>query len=90
MFNFIDIYSFIPVSSSPSALLCPGAYNVKTALISPIDIIFYQTDTSHTRFMPDLPSYAYLLIGNEKRIDNAMSKRKKTSSQENTTQVIKN
>ena len=32
MFNFIDIYSFIPVSGcvgiGPSALLCPGAYNV--------------------------------------------------------------
>jgi len=72
MFNFIDIYSFIPVSGcagrSPRALLCPGAYNVKTALISPIDIIFYQTDTSHTRFMPALPSYAYLLNGNQKRM----------------------
>jgi hypothetical protein len=35
MFNFIDIYSFIPVSGcvgiGPSALLYPGAYNaVKT------------------------------------------------------------
>jgi len=38
MFNFIDIYSFIPVRDcvgmGPSALLFPGAYNaVKTALI---------------------------------------------------------
>jgi len=37
MFNFIDIYSFIPVSGcvsrTPSALLFPGAYNaVKTPL----------------------------------------------------------
>ena len=38
MFNFIDIYSFIPVSVSvgrgPSTLLWPGTYNaVKTALV---------------------------------------------------------
>jgi hypothetical protein len=38
MFNFIEMYSFIPVSGGvgmgTSALLCPGAYNViKTALI---------------------------------------------------------
>jgi len=38
MLNFIDNYSFIPVSGcvgmDPSALLCPGAYNVvKTALV---------------------------------------------------------
>ena len=37
MLNFINIYSFIPVSGcvgmGPSALLCPGVYNaVKTAL----------------------------------------------------------
>ena len=37
MFNFIDIYIFIPVSGcvgrGPRALLCPGTYNaVKTAL----------------------------------------------------------
>ena len=35
MFNFIDMYSFIPVSGrvGPSALLCPVAYDaVKTAL----------------------------------------------------------
>ena len=37
MFNFIDIYSFNPVngcvSRTPSALLCPEAYNtVKTTL----------------------------------------------------------
>jgi hypothetical protein len=37
MFNFIDIYSFIPVSGcvgmGHSALLCPGAYDVvKTPL----------------------------------------------------------
>jgi len=37
MFNFIDNYSFIPVSGcvgrDPSALPCPGAYNaVKTVL----------------------------------------------------------
>ena len=35
MFNFIDIYSFIPLSGSvgmgPSALFCPGVYiDVKT------------------------------------------------------------
>jgi hypothetical protein len=39
IFNFIDIYSFIPVSGyvamGLSALLCPGVYNVvKTALYS--------------------------------------------------------
>jgi hypothetical protein len=38
MFNFIDIYSFIPVSGcvgmDPSALLCAGAFDaVKTALL---------------------------------------------------------
>jgi hypothetical protein len=38
MFNFIEMYSFFPVSGGvgmgTSALLCPGAYNViKTALI---------------------------------------------------------
>ena len=38
MFNFIDIYSFIPVSGSvdmgPSALFSPGVYiGVKTALL---------------------------------------------------------
>ena len=38
MFNFIDIYSFIPVSGcvgmGPSVLFCPGVYiAVKTALL---------------------------------------------------------
>jgi hypothetical protein len=49
MFNFIDMYSFIPVSGGvgmgTSALLCPGAYNViKTALSGEIHIhTFYNT-----------------------------------------------
>jgi hypothetical protein len=41
MFNFIDIYSFIPASAcvgkGPTALLCLWAYNaVKTALLTGI------------------------------------------------------
>ena len=45
MFNFIDIYSFIPVSgcvsSGPIALLCPGGYNaVKTALVLSNTVLF--------------------------------------------------
>lgn len=52
-----------------SALLCTGTCNV--------NLIFYQTDTSHTRYMIALASYACLLIGNQKRTDNAMLKRKK-------------
>ena len=45
MFNFIDIYSFIPASDcvgmGPSTLLCPGAYNaVKTTLGHLSDLIY--------------------------------------------------
>ena len=44
MVDFIDIYSFIPVSGCVDmgtiALLCPGAYNVvKTALVA---VHFYE------------------------------------------------
>jgi hypothetical protein len=45
MFNFIDIYIFIPVSDCvgrvPGALFCLGAYNaVKTALVVSQNLYF--------------------------------------------------
>ena len=56
MFNFINIYSFIPVSGcvdmGPSAMLCQGAYNaVKIALnIYAIIINLYELRATHSSF----------------------------------------
>ena len=45
MFNFIDIYSFIPVSScvdmGPRVLFCPGAYNIVKMALNIISVKYY-------------------------------------------------
>jgi hypothetical protein len=77
MFNFIDIYIFIPASGcegrDPSALLCPGAYYaVKKALVVLMGVSTYCTGQTVmvTITQPgNYPKLAVAIFGNINIID---------------------